>query len=237
MRFYRSLGPIAALTFDLDDTLYDNAPVIQQLETNVAAWFDERLRALGLEYQPVQWQRFKRQVLAGDANLANDVTRWRLEQYKWGFSCLGVANGDQLAAEAVDVALYWRSRFSVAEETHQLLSALAQRWPLVAITNGNVDVNTIGLSPYFQAVFRAGPDGPAKPHPQLFHLAQQALNIPAHQILHIGDHGVTDVLGARQFGMQTCWLNRSGRGREVGHHLRILPDFEIDDIHQLHWLL
>ena len=29
MRFYRPLGRISALTFDLDDTLYDNRPVIQ----------------------------------------------------------------------------------------------------------------------------------------------------------------------------------------------------------------
>lgn len=28
MRFYRPLGRISALTFDLDDTLYDNRPVI-----------------------------------------------------------------------------------------------------------------------------------------------------------------------------------------------------------------
>ncbi|MGQ7189530.1 5-amino-6-(5-phospho-D-ribitylamino)uracil phosphatase YigB, partial [Escherichia sp. HC-CC] len=27
MRFYRPLGRISALTFDLDDTLYDNRPV------------------------------------------------------------------------------------------------------------------------------------------------------------------------------------------------------------------
>ena len=28
MHFYRPLRPIAAMTFDLDDTLYDNYPVI-----------------------------------------------------------------------------------------------------------------------------------------------------------------------------------------------------------------
>ncbi|MGP1084095.1 5-amino-6-(5-phospho-D-ribitylamino)uracil phosphatase YigB, partial [Serratia sp. CY58181] len=29
MQFYRPLRPLAALTFDLDDTLYDNRPVIR----------------------------------------------------------------------------------------------------------------------------------------------------------------------------------------------------------------
>ncbi|SVK45665.1 flavin mononucleotide phosphatase [Acinetobacter baumannii] len=32
MHFYRPLRPLAALTFDLDDTLYDNRPVIRQTE-------------------------------------------------------------------------------------------------------------------------------------------------------------------------------------------------------------
>ncbi|EEG87262.1 hypothetical protein PROPEN_00540 [Proteus penneri ATCC 35198] len=32
MRFYRTLTPIAAMTFDLDDTLYDNVPVMDKTE-------------------------------------------------------------------------------------------------------------------------------------------------------------------------------------------------------------
>lgn len=31
MHFYRPLAPIKAMTFDLDDTLYDNHPVIEKL--------------------------------------------------------------------------------------------------------------------------------------------------------------------------------------------------------------
>ena len=31
MRFYRPLGQISALTFDLDDTLYDNRPTPMSL--------------------------------------------------------------------------------------------------------------------------------------------------------------------------------------------------------------
>ncbi len=30
MHFYRTLMPIAAMTFDLDDTLYDNVPVMDK---------------------------------------------------------------------------------------------------------------------------------------------------------------------------------------------------------------
>ncbi|CCK16965.1 2-haloalkanoic acid dehalogenase [Cronobacter universalis NCTC 9529] len=38
MYFYRPLGAIAALTFDLDDTLYDNRPVIARTEQETLAF-------------------------------------------------------------------------------------------------------------------------------------------------------------------------------------------------------
>ncbi|KAB2437818.1 5-amino-6-(5-phospho-D-ribitylamino)uracil phosphatase YigB, partial [Enterobacter hormaechei] len=38
MRFYRPLGQISALTFDLDDTLYDNRPVILRTEQESLAF-------------------------------------------------------------------------------------------------------------------------------------------------------------------------------------------------------
>ena len=36
MRIYRGLKPIKAMTFDLDDTLYDNWPVIMKVEKAVS---------------------------------------------------------------------------------------------------------------------------------------------------------------------------------------------------------
>ncbi len=38
MRFYRPLGQISALTFDLDDTLYDNRQVILRTEQESLAF-------------------------------------------------------------------------------------------------------------------------------------------------------------------------------------------------------
>ncbi|MCV5262976.1 5-amino-6-(5-phospho-D-ribitylamino)uracil phosphatase YigB, partial [Escherichia coli] len=38
MKFYRRIEPIKAMTFDLDDTLYDNYPVIVRMERELLAW-------------------------------------------------------------------------------------------------------------------------------------------------------------------------------------------------------
>lgn len=46
MRFYRPLGQISALTFDLDDTLYDNRPVILRTEQESLAFVQNYHSAL-----------------------------------------------------------------------------------------------------------------------------------------------------------------------------------------------
>ena len=42
----------------------------------------------------------------------------------------------------------------------------------------------------------------------IFAALRDMAGVPADEILHIGDDPITDVVGARQAGMQTAWLNR-----------------------------
>ncbi len=50
MRFYRPLGQISALTFDLDDTLYDNREVILRTEQESLAFVQNYHPALKASY-------------------------------------------------------------------------------------------------------------------------------------------------------------------------------------------
>ncbi|MCV5334493.1 5-amino-6-(5-phospho-D-ribitylamino)uracil phosphatase YigB, partial [Escherichia coli] len=83
------------------------------------------------------------------------------------------------------LALDWRSQFEVPQSSLDVLTQLGERVPLVAITNGNVDLDKIGLTPYFQCVLKAGPDGLAKPATDMFAKAKRFLDIPAENILHV----------------------------------------------------
>lgn len=71
MRFYRPLGQISALTFDLDDTLYDNRDVILRTEQESLAFVQNYHPAL----KTIQNKDFQklRQSLAGDR--AGDLPR------------------------------------------------------------------------------------------------------------------------------------------------------------------
>ena len=64
MRFYRPLSPVRAMTFDLDDTLYDNRPVMDKTEEEVIAFirqYDPRFRDLPADYINVFRDRIRRQ--------------------------------------------------------------------------------------------------------------------------------------------------------------------------------
>ncbi len=137
----------------------------------------------------------------------------------------------------VEVALDWRNRFEVPQQSLDVLAQLGQEIPLVAITNGNVDLDRIGLTPYFQQVFKAGPDGSAKPAPDMFTKAQQFLDLPSEHILHVGDHLVTDVQGAKLSGFAACWFNDMNKNVINKEKTRTLPDVEINSLQSLLTLL
>ena len=54
------------------------------------------------------------------------------------------------------------------------------------------------------------------------------------RILHVGDHPVTDVLGARLHGFRAAWLNESGQSWQS---LSLLPDVELGQLQDLATLL
>lgn len=238
MLIYRNLPPIQALTFDLDDTLYDNRPVIRHVEQQVAAWL-HREHPVTATQPMAWWKALKLRIAQDNPWLPHDVTLWRYEQIRQGLLALGYAphQAEQAANDTIDQMTQLRSCVDVPEETHRVMSHLATKVPLVAITNGNVDVEKIGLSHYFQRVFKAGPDGHAKPYPDMFDKARAFLALPAQAILHVGDHPVTDVQGAKQCGFQACWYNDQGLTLRATPQMKLLPDVEIETLSQLNQLI
>lgn len=234
MQFFRHLKPVKAMTFDLDDTLYDNRPVIRQVETQMVQWL-HATHPVSATRSFDWWRDIKHHLAKQDNWLPNDVTLWRFKQIEHGLSLLGYTSqqAKRAAEQAIVKVLSLRSDFTVPDETHRVMRELAQQLPLIAITNGNVDVEKIGLADYFTLVLKAGPDGYAKPHCQLFDKAQQHLGMPGQHILHVGDHLISDVMGAKQSGLQACWFNDQQVDIYHSRQARLLPDVEITALPQL----
>ncbi|WP_434357563.1 HAD-IA family hydrolase [Parasalinivibrio latis] len=238
MRFYRALGDIQALSFDLDDTLYDNVPVIIRAEKLLTDWLEARNPAFSA-FSCNEMKAFKVQAIAEDPARRFHVTESRRHQLRLAGLAAGLSGeaSADLADEAVAYFLAERSRVDVPRETFETLEALRKVFPLVAITNGNVDIDAIGLAPYFDFAFKAGFDGAAKPAADMFEKTEAALGLPGSAIVHVGDHLVSDVLGARKAGFRACWYNHKNNRQLKGQRVAVLPDVEIGEISALLGLL
>ena len=234
MRFYRPLGAIAALTFDLDDTLYDNRPVIDRTMQESVAFVRGYHPALA-NFDARTLQLWRDELLKTEPEIYHDVTEWRWRALESGMRQLGLTAQEAKAGadEAMANFAQWRSRIDVPQETHDTLAKLGQKWPLVAITNGNAQPELFGLSDYFQFVLRAGPDGRSKPFADMYHLAADKLNVPLGEILHVGDDLTTDVAGAIRCGMQACWIKPENADLMQTVDSRLLPHVEISRLASL----
>ncbi|CAH6661834.1 5-amino-6-(5-phospho-D-ribitylamino)uracil phosphatase YigB [Pseudocitrobacter vendiensis] len=234
MRFYRPLGHIAALTFDLDDTLYDNHPVIDRTQQESLAFVRSYHPAL-CHFENRDLQQLRDALRKAEPEIYHDVTEWRRRALELGMLNAGLTA--QEAAIGANAAManfaQWRSRIDVPQETHDTLAKLAEKWPLVAITNGNAQPELFGLNGYFKFVLRAGPDGRSKPFADMYHLAAEKLDVPLNAILHVGDDLTTDVAGAIRSGLQACWIKPQGADLMQVTDSRLLPHIEISRLASL----
>lgn len=246
MKFYRRLTQIKAISFDLDDTLYHNKPVMQAIEKKMIAYFagllplQSKLHAHkdGLNHH--FWSVFRRQAVLQQPDLAHDVVQVRLVTYRLGFLSLGLSleAAQQHAQAALDYFIEVRSDFTVPELSKKTLANLSQKFPLVAISNGNVDTSVLSIDHYFDHIYHAGwqTNGnllKQKPSGDMFALVCKQLAIQPSQLLHVGDCGYADIQGALRAGCQTAWFPRYG----VGKPIHLLPHLEFNQINQLEQLL
>lgn len=235
MHFYRRWQPVAAISFDLDDTLYDNGPAIERAEQWMLAHLRTEYLATAMLDKP-RWLELKRNLLLEQPALRHDVSLARRHGIQAALMAGGMAETKAAQeAESVFAAfLAERSRIEVSASTHALLAHLAERYPLAVITNGNLDLAQAELADYFTLVCKAGEGARMKPAPDMFRQVQESLGLAPEQILHVGDHPETDVLGARLHGFRAAWLNE----RQLPwRQLRLLPDVELATLDELGELL
>ncbi|MCC2617609.1 HAD-IA family hydrolase [Aestuariibacter halophilus] len=234
MRWYRRLPKPAALSFDLDDTLYDNTPVMRRAEQALRAYLHQEWPATQ-SLAPSYWRDCRDHVLSRQPRLATDMGALRLHTLTHGLSLAGCKEPQlsRLVEDAFNHFYAVRSDFKVDKTICSLLSRCAQRWPLVAITNGNVNLKAIGIADYFDLCLHANLQQPMKPDGTMFTIAQQHLDLPAQHILHIGDNLEKDVMGARRAGYSTAWYAHN-RPMSLQHEpVQVLPDIQLDTLDEL----
>lgn len=232
MQCYKALQPISVFSFDLDDTLYNNQPVIAVAEAAM-------LQSL-LQHAPITqrcdsefWWQQRRILAKAKPDIRHDIGRWRLLGIEAGLIELGLTSCEagEIAELAYDAFWQARTTISIAPEVTQLLTELAKKYQLIAITNGNACIKRMGLGDLFAFSLQAGRDGKMKPYPDLFLTAAQRLNVAPSAILHIGDSHRADVLGALKAGCQAAWLDH------YQQPVTVLPHIRLEQLRQLSFLI
>jgi putative hydrolase of the HAD superfamily len=234
MIYYRKLSPIQAITFDLDDTLYDNFPYIIAAEKALTAFLHYNYpdtQDTDIEY----WRQQKNKVLHAHPEFKNDMGQLRRSTLQIGLSNLGYKGHELLKATEDSFHYFYeqRSNFSVDKTICSLISELATALPVVAITNGNVNVDKIGVGQFFQGCYQASVKQPMKPHPAMFNAASKFLNIPAKNILHVGDNLMKDVAGAIAAGYQTAWYAHDRPMNLRNERAAVLPHVQLDNLGEI----
>lgn len=114
----------------------------------------------------------------------------------------------------------------------EMLAALQGKVKMGIITNGFDALQQRRLSntatqPFFDLVITSESVGVAKPDPHIFHAAlAQMGDVEKSKVLMVGDTLASDILGANQVGIDSCWFNPTQQPN-VTH---ITPTYEIHHI-------
>jgi 2-haloacid dehalogenase len=195
---------------DADNTLfdYDRAEAEALEETFADAIPDVPRTQAAMAYREINaryWKLFEQGL----------ITAAGLQSGRWAdlFQRLG-RNGDPSAAAATYVArLSTKTHFLPGAS--ELVRELAGRVRLCLVTNGLSRVQRgrlahSGIAGHFSAVLISEELGFAKPDPRFFLAAGSALDLPASQLLCVGDSPAADIAGARSAGIDACWFSPCG---------------------------
>lgn len=201
-----NLSNVQAISFDLDDTLWDCAPVIAYAENALFEWHTLTTPAITQVHSPSTLQEYRKDFRKKNPQLEGCVTAMRLAGLESLLHAFGYPKS--LAQEGFTIFYNARSQVDLYPGVEEMLQVLSSAFRLAAITNGNADLQSIGISRYFERVYAANLQLPEKPAPDMFNLCLAEMDISPGDLIHIGDNPVTDIFGANAAGVQTLWFNQ-----------------------------
>jgi putative hydrolase of the HAD superfamily len=208
------MGAPRVISLDLDDTLWPVAPVLAAAEAALHEWLQQRYPRTMHGHSTNTMRVLRAKIAAQFPEQSHDLTFLRRRALAAQF--IGAGYAESACEEALEVFLAARNRVEFFDDVRPALERLRTRYRLFALSNGNADLERCGLGAFFDGHVSAIAAGAAKPDARIFAALREMASVPADEILHVGDDPITDVVGARQAGMQTAWLNRDARSWPVG---------------------
>jgi putative hydrolase of the HAD superfamily len=124
----------------------------------------------------------------------------------------------EVTDEAIESALFQfynlsEARWSPMEGVYEVLDELRVKGICLGIISnagdeGNVQrlIDNAQLRPYFRPIYISAALGIRKPNPKLFEMVLESWDLPADQVVMVGDNLAADILGAQNAGVHQIWL-------------------------------
>lgn len=196
---------IAAVIFDLDDTLTDRAASIHHFSQQFYRDFQSHL------HENIPFDAVHHVIQVGDGGgyrPKEDLFREILTDLRW-----------LVAPSPETIAEYWyrvsAQCMQLRPGVHDTLTELLRRgYRLGMITNGktivqNATLDATDLRQYFSVILISEECGLRKPAPDIFHLALSRLQTSPANAVYVGDNPDADVQGAMNAGLQSIWYTKN----------------------------
>ncbi len=187
---------IAAVLFDLDDTLYE------QRHWLATAWAAVAAAAAPYGVERAALERSLTTVAAQGSDRGQIIDR--------ALTHAGAPPDVPIAPLLAAFRSAVPRSLSPYEGSREALRSLRDRCPIGLVTDGDVEIQRaklrcLGLEDAFDVIVLSDELGRErrKPHPAPFRAALAALGVPAEHAVHIGDRPDKDVRGAAAAGMRS----------------------------------
>jgi len=224
---------IDIIAFDLDDTLWPCMPTINYAEETLYQWLEQNFPQITDRYSSEDMISMRKQFMSEDELFAIDLSLMRCELLKKlaqevGYDSQAVSEG------GFEVFYEARQQVSFYDDVLPCLHRLKLRFRLGAISNGNANVEKVGLGHLIEHSVSASESKVAKPNKLIFEELVERFGVAANRVLYVGDHPEFDVIGPQEAGLQAIWINRENN--VWPEHLQ-QPRYQISNLHELELLL
>lgn len=191
-----SAQSIKLVSFDLDDTLYDNKPVIVAAESACHDFLQQQFLRQSVSFDYAVFQQIRRRLLTSDDPKMENMSFFR-QQALLEF-CQALDHKEQIVEQAFKVFIKVRCEVAIPPVIMRMVQCLAENFQLASITNGNCDVTQLAIANYFSKNYSPVNGYRAKPHPQMVSTAIKDFDLLPQQVLHVGDSKSKDGLAAKR---------------------------------------
>ena len=205
----RKMPEIKLITFDLDDTFWDIKSTIINAEINSRKWIEDRIK------KKIEWGTFddfleiRHEMIKENPSLDYDLglLRKKMISYHTQKYFKNQKDLDEFIEEAYMFFLEERHKVEFFDDVIPVLEKLSLNYKLGVLTNGNADIKKLGIDHMFDFSVSSVDVKSNKPDQGHFIRAKELSQINFHNTLHVGDHPVNDVYGARELGINVMWFN------------------------------